>query len=261
MESPMSEAVRDIERLSPQRRALYELLLKKKHSESLSRTRITPRAPGSSSSSLSFAQQRLWLVDQLEPGNAMYNSPAALRLTGCLKVAALERTLSEIVRRHEALRTTFSVIDDQPVQVIAPPSALTLPVVDVSELPKEEREAKARGLAAEEAARPFSLSEGPLLRASLVRLGAEEHIALFTLHHIISDAWSTTIFVREMGALYEAFLNDQPSPLAELPIQYADFAAWQHEWLREETLAAEVEYWRNQLAGAPPTLELPTDRP
>ena len=257
----MSEAVREVEKLSPQRRALYELLLKKKHSESLSRTRITPRAPGSNSSSLSFAQQRLWLVDQLEPGNAMYNSPVALRLTGCLNVVALERTLSEIVRRHEALRTTFSVIDDRPVQVIAPPSALTLPIVDVSELPKEERETKARRLAAEEAQRPFSLSEGPLLRASLVRLGAEEHIALFTLHHIISDAWSTSIFVREMGALYEAFLNDQPSPLAELPIQYADFAVWQHEWLREETLAAEVAYWRNQLAGAPPTLELPTDHP
>ena len=257
----MSEAVREIEKLSPQRRALYELLLKKKHSESLSLNRIQPRAPLSNSSSLSFAQQRLWLVDQLEPGNAMYNIPIALRLTGGLNVAALEKTLSEIIRRHEVLRTTFSVIDDRPAQVIAPPSALTLPVVDVSELPKEEQETKARRLAAEEAQRPFSLSEGPLLRASLVRLGAEEHIALFTLHHIISDAWSTTIFVREVGTLYEAFLHGRPSPLAELPIQYADFAVWQHEWLREERLAAEVEYWRNQLAGAPPTLELPTDRP
>src|SRR6185369_14177768 len=224
MESPMSEAVREIEKLSPQRRALYELLLKKKHSESLSLNRIQPRAPLSNSSSLSFAQQRLWLVDQLEPGNAMYNIPIALRLTGGLNVAALEKTLSEIIRRHEVLRTTFSVIDDRPAQVIAPPSALTLPVVDVSELPKEEQETKARRLAAEEAQRPFSLSEGPLLRASLVRLGAEEHIALFTLHHIISDAWSTTIFVREVGTLYEAFLHGRPSPLAELPIQYADFA-------------------------------------
>ena len=255
----MSKAVSDVEKLSPQRRALYEALLRKKHSESLSRTRIKPRAPGSNSSSLSFAQQRLWLIDQLEPGNAMYNSPVALRLTGCLNVAALERTLNEIVRRHEVLRTTFSVIDDRPSQVIAPPSALTLPIVDVSELPKEERETKARRLAAEEAQRPFSLSEGPLLRASLVRLGSEEHIALFTLHHIVSDAWSTSIFVREMGTLYEAFLNGRPSPLAELPIQYADYAVWQHEWLREETLAAEVAYWRNQLAGAPPILELPAD--
>ena len=257
----MSEAVRDVEKLSPQRRALYELLLKKKHSESLSRTRITPRAPGSDSASLSFAQQRLWLIDQLEPGNPMYNLPVALRLTGCLNVTALERTLSEIVRRHEVLRTTFAVIDDRPSQVIAPPSELTLPIVDVSELPKEQREAKARRLAGEEAQRPFDLSEGPLLRASLVRLGAEEHIALFTLHHIVSDAWSTTVLVREVGTLYEAFLHGRPSPLAELPIQYADFAVWQHEWLREETLAAEVAYWRNQLAGAPPTLELPADHP
>jgi hypothetical protein len=123
----MSEAVRDVEKQSPQRRALYELLLKKKHGETLSRTRIKPRAHGSNSSSLSFAQQRLWLIDQLEPGNAMYNSPVALRLTGCLNVAALERTLSEIVRRHEVLRTTFSLIDDRPSQVIAPPSALSCP--------------------------------------------------------------------------------------------------------------------------------------
>jgi len=256
----MSEAVRDVEKLSPQRRALFEALLKKKRGESLSRTRIKPRAHGSNSASLSFAQQRLWLIDQLEPGNAMYNSPVALRLTGCLNVTALERTLSEIVRRHELLRTTFSVIDDQPAQVIAPPSALTLPIVDVSELPKAERELVAHRLAAEEAQRPFNLSVGPLLRASLVRLGAEEHIALFTLHHIVSDAWSTSIFVREVGALYEAFLNGRPSPLSELPIQYADFAVWQHEWL-QETLAKEVAYWRKQLAGAPPTLELPADHP
>jgi len=256
----MSEAVRDVEKLSPQRRALFEMLLQKKRGESLSRTRIKPRAHGSNSASLSFAQQRLWLIDQLEPGNAMYNSPVALRLTGCLNVTALERTLSEIVRRHELLRTTFSVIDDQPAQVIAPPSALTLPIVDLSELPKAEREVAAHRLAAEEAQRPFDLSVGPLLRASLVRLGAEEHIALFTLHHIVSDAWSTSIFVREVGALYEAFLNGRPSPLAELPIQYADFAVWQHEWL-QETLAKEVAYWRKQLAGAPPTLELPADHP
>jgi amino acid adenylation domain-containing protein len=257
----MSEAVSDIEKLSPRKLALYELLLKKKQSESVSRTRITTHTRESDSSPLSFAQQRLWLMDQLEPGNAMYNSPVALRLTGWLDITALERTLSEIIRRHEVLRTTFSVIDDRPAQVIAPPAALTLAVVDVSELPEEEREADARRLAAEEAQRPFNLSEGPLLRASLVRLGAEEHIALFTLHHIISDAWSTGIFVREVGALYEAFLNGRPSPLPELPIQYADFAVWQHEWLQEKTLAAEVAYWRNQLAGAPPVLELPTDRP
>ena len=256
----MSEAVREVEKLSPQRRALFEMLLKKKRGESLSRTRIKPRASGSNSASLSFAQQRLWLIDQLEPGNAMYNSPVALRLTGCLNVTALERTLSEIVRRHELLRTTFSVIDDQPVQVVAPPSALTLPIVDLSELPKAKRELVAHRLAAEEAQRPFNLSVGPLLRASLVRLGAEEHIALFTLHHIVSDAWSTSIFVREVGALYEAFLNGRPSPLAELPIQYADFAVWQHEWM-QETLAKEVAYWRKQLAGAPPTLELPADHP
>lgn len=200
----MSEAVSDIEKLSPRKLALYELLLKKKQSESVSRGRIMPRTRVSNSFPLSFAQQRLWLIDQLEPGNAMYNSPVALRLTGRLNITALERTLSEIIRRHEVLRTTFSVIDNRPSQVIAPPAALTLAVVDVSELPEEEREAEVRRLSVEEAQRPFNLSEGPLLRASLVRLGAEEHVALFTLHHIISDAWSTGIFVREVGTLYEA---------------------------------------------------------
>ncbi|HEX8921444.1 MAG TPA: amino acid adenylation domain-containing protein, partial [Pyrinomonadaceae bacterium] len=210
---------------------------------------------------LSFAQQRLWFLDQLEPGNASYNSPAAVRLTGALDVAALQETLTEIVRRHEVLRTHFVESEGQPVQVIAEAAPLDMPLIDLSELPQTEREAKALSLATEEAERAFDLSRGPLLRASLLRLSAEEHIVLFTMHHIISDGWSISVLIREVAALYEAFTNGQASPLPDLSIQYADYAAWQREWLQGEVLEQQLSYWRGHLEGAPPVLELPTDHP
>ena len=210
---------------------------------------------------LSFAQQRLWFLEQLEPGTPFYNIPAALRLTGRLSVAALKQSLDEMIRRHETLRTTFATVDDQPVQVIAPFSAMTLPVVDLRYLPESERETEVQRLATKDARRPFDLVRGPLLRTILLRLGEESHVLLVNAHHIISDGWSTGIFIQEMAVLYEAFINSQPSPLPELLIQYADFAHWQREWLQGEVLDAQLAYWKGQFGDDPPVLELPTDRP
>ncbi len=210
---------------------------------------------------LSFAQERLWFIDQLEPNSSLYNCPATVRLTGKLNVEAFQRCLSEIVRRHEALRTTFVTLDGKPIQVISPPRPLSLFRLDLSDLPKEVRESEAAQLAEAEAERPFDLAQGPLLRVSLIRLAEEEHLVLFTMHHIISDGWSVTVLIREVAALYDAFSRGEASPLQELPIQYADFAMWQREWLRGEVLERQLGYWREQLEGAPPLLELPADRP
>jgi amino acid adenylation domain-containing protein len=212
----------------------------------------------------SFAQQRLWLIDQIEPGNPAYNIPLALRLSGEIEPGLLARIFSEIVRRHEALRTTFASSDDGPVQVIAVIASvepLELPLLDLSHLPATEREAQARALALSEARRPFDLQRGPLLRLLLVRLAGTDWLLLLTLHHIVSDGWSLGVLVREVTALYEAFSQGLPSPLPELPVQYADFAAWQRSWLQGEALDAQLGYWRRRLAGAPAVLELPLDRP
>src|SRR5882724_10345567 len=216
---------------------------------------------------LSFAQQRLWFLDQLEPGSPFYNIPAALRVDGPLAVPVLALSLGEIVRRHEALRTVFVAREGAPTQVIQAPAPFALPVVDLSGLAAAEREARAQALTGEEAGRPFDLGAlhgGPLLRGRLLLLaeGAEgDHVVLLTVHHIVSGGWSMGILVRELAALYAAFSAGQPSPLPELPVQYADFAVWQRSWLVGEVLAREVSFWRAQLAGLPPLLELPTDRP
>jgi amino acid adenylation domain-containing protein/non-ribosomal peptide synthase protein (TIGR01720 family) len=209
---------------------------------------------------LSFAQQRLWFLDQLVPDNPFYNMPSAVRLQGQLDVAALVQSLNEVVRRHEALRTTFATVEGQPVQVIAPTLTVPLPVVDLSELPEAEREAEVRRLVVEEARRPFALAQGPLVRAQVLRLGAKEHVVLLMLHHIVSDAWSMEVLLRELGVLYAAFAQGQPSPLPELPVQYADFALWQRQWLQGEVLEAQQAYWQGQLREVP-VLELPTDHP
>ncbi len=210
---------------------------------------------------LSFAQERLWFLDQLTPGSSAYNIAEAYRITGPLNLEAMERSLNEIARRHEVLRTTFATADAVPVQVIAPELKLSLTVVDLGHLPEAKRDAEVRRLAAEEARRPFDLTLGPLLRATALRLADEEHVALLTIHHIISDDWSTRVYLREMAILYDAFVAQKPSPLPDLPIQYADYASWQREWLRGEALEAQLSYWKRRLAGAPPILELPTDRP
>ncbi|HEX9936884.1 MAG TPA: amino acid adenylation domain-containing protein, partial [Longimicrobium sp.] len=210
---------------------------------------------------LSFAQERLWFLHGLKPESAFYNVAAVVRLSGALDAAALERALDEVVRRHESLRTTFRESGGAPVQVIAPHAGLSLPVEDLSGLGEEEREAAAGRRAEEEAARPFDLAAGPLFRPALLRLGADDHVLLLCMHHIVSDEWSTEVLFREMAALYAAFREGRPSPLAELPVQYADYASWQREHLRGEVLERQLAWWRERLAGAPALLELPTDRP
>src|SRR6185503_15776090 len=210
---------------------------------------------------LSFAQQRLWFLHLLDPQSSAYNMPFALRLVGQLDIPALERTLNEIVRRHEVLRTTFDALDGEPVQLIATTQRLELPLTDLSDLPPEYREAETRRLVVQDALRPFDFARGPMLRASLLRLDEDEHVLSLTMHHIVSDGWSMGVLVHEFAELYTAFSSDRPSPLAELPIQYADYAQWQREWLSGEVLAEQQSYWKQQLEGAPPVLELPTDRP
>jgi amino acid adenylation domain-containing protein len=210
---------------------------------------------------LSYAQQRMWFSVQLEPNNPVYNIMAAVRLTGNLNIAALEQTLNEIVRRHEVLRTTFPVVGQGPVQAIAPHLTMTVGLDDLSTLPDEEREAEAQRRAREEAERLFDLSHGPLLRAKVLRLGEAEHVALLTMHHIVSDRWSMNLLIAEVTALYAAFATSQPSPLSELPLQYADFAVWQREWLRGDVLESQLAYWKQQLLDAPPLFSLPADRP
>ncbi|HSF38816.1 MAG TPA: non-ribosomal peptide synthase/polyketide synthase [Thermoanaerobaculia bacterium] len=210
---------------------------------------------------LSFAQQRLWFLHQLEPESPAYNQPSALRIRGPLNTAALGRTLTEIMRRHEVLRTTFPAVNGEAVQQIGPAGPLPLALVDFRALPAAVREMRARHTLSESARRPFDLAlEGPV-RALLFCLGERDHVLLLTLHHIASDAWSVSVLQREVIALYDAFAAGRPSPLPELPVQYADFAQWQRQWLQGEVLERQLAYWRKQLAGAPPVLDLPLDRP
>ncbi|MCP3062578.1 non-ribosomal peptide synthase/polyketide synthase [Myxococcus sp. K38C18041901] len=211
---------------------------------------------------LSFAQQRLWFLDRFQPESAFYNIPSALRLDTAVDLDALIRALQELVHRHEALRTSFHTREDgEPYQHIHPRVELSVPVVDLTRLSESAREAEALELASTEAQKPFDLSRIPLLRATLLKLAPEQHVLLFTVHHIVSDGWSSGILAREVGALYAAFSQGLPSPLPALPLQYADYAAWQRGWLRDETLAAQVGWWSQHLAGVPHALELPTDRP
>ncbi len=210
---------------------------------------------------LSFAQQRLWFIDQLEPGSPLYNVPIALRVSGELSVSGLERALGEVVRRHEVLRTVFLSEEGRARQVILLPERLSIFQIDLSALPPEPRAAAAAAAVAQEADTPFDLARGPLFRVLLWRLNAEEHLMLLAMHHIVSDGWSLGVLVREVAALYTAFLEDRPSPLPELPVQYADFSVWQRNWLSGEVLAGEIGYWRARLLGIPAVLDLPTDRP
>jgi amino acid adenylation domain-containing protein len=209
---------------------------------------------------LSFSQERLWFFDQMEPGNPVYHIASAFRLAGRLDTAALQASLREIVRRHASLRTTFHARGGSPVQVVSPHAGFHQPAVDLGGLPPERREAEARSLAGELARLPFDLVRGPLLRACLLRLGPEEHVAMLAMHHVVSDGWSMGVLVGELAALYGAFVQGRPSPLPELPIQYPDYALWQRRWLRDQRLESEISFWKEALAGAP-VLELPTDRP
>ena len=210
---------------------------------------------------LSYAQQRLWFFDHLNPGNTAYNIFQAIRLSGSFNVEALEAALTEIMRRHESLRTTFLTVKGRPLQIIVEPKPVTIPLTDLSELNEDQRGDEAQRLALKESRTPFDLSQGPLFRITLLRLAEQDHVALFTMHHIISDGWSMGVLVSEVAKLYEAFLNGEDSGLSEPSIQYADYAVWQREWLEEEVLQRQKAYWKQQLAGSPPVLNLPTDRP
>jgi amino acid adenylation domain-containing protein len=245
--------------LSPLERArLLERLREKKQAAAPAET-IPPRDRTADPPPLSFAQQRLWFLDRLRPGDPVYNIPVPIAVTGPLDVAALRRALNGVIERHEALRTTFGVRDDAPVQLIAPRLDVGLPVVDLSGLPRDRGDAEAGHLRDEDELRPFDLAAGPLLRATLLRLALEDeadrHFLLLTLHHIVSDGWSGTVLIRELTALYG------DGALEPLPIQYADFAVWQRRELAGEALERRIAAWRERLAGAPPVLELPSDRP
>ncbi len=208
---------------------------------------------------LSFGQERLWRVEQLQPGNLVHNLRAVYRLRGPLDISALRKSLEEIVQRHEILRTLFPSVDGQPVQVITKESDLKLRVEDLGGLPAEQQEAEVRRLASEEAQKPFNLAEGPLLRVKLLRLSPDEHVFLKTIHHIINDRWSDSVFMRELAVAYRAFLSGNPLQLPRLPIQYADFAHFQRQQIQGDVLKSKLDYWKHRLNGGLPILQLPTD--
>jgi amino acid adenylation domain-containing protein/non-ribosomal peptide synthase protein (TIGR01720 family) len=218
-------------------------------------------APRDRALPLSFAQQRLWFMELLEPGTTAYHILLFLRFEGDLDRSALAYGLEQLVRRHESLRTRFAMVAGEPVQVIAAPAPLSLPVIDLGALPPARRDAELARLADDEAARPFDLEHGPLLRLRLLATAASQHALFFALHHIAGDGWSMGLLAQELVAIYRARLNRQPMPLPELPLQYADFALWQRQWLAGAALEAEIEHWRRQLGGNPQAAELPADRP
>jgi hypothetical protein len=203
----------------------------------------------------------LWFLDQLQPNSAFYNIPLALRLSGQLNIAALQSSINAIIQRHEALRTNFTTQEGQPVQVIASTLNCQLQVVNLLHLRESDREIEAQRLVNEQANRPFNLEREPLLRGTVLQLGETEYVLLLTMHHIISDGWSLGVFVKELTQLYKAFCTGAPPSLPELPVQYADFAVWQRQWLQGEILETQLDYWKEQLLDAPALLELPTDRP
>jgi amino acid adenylation domain-containing protein len=244
--------------LSPAKRALFELRLKQRAAaDSVDQT--IPRRPPSASAPLSFAQQRLWFLNQLDPASPAYNEPRAIRLKGVLDINALQQALNQIVARHEVLRTTFVTVDGAPMQLIAEHRELDLSIVDLSASPGSTRESQIHDLLADEARRPFDLSRDLMLRALILRLEEREHIALLVTPHIASDGWSSGVLWREVSAIYGALVSGQPSALADLPIQYADYAIWQRHWLQGKVLDRQLTYWKKQLDGVSP-FYLPADR-
>jgi len=252
--------MKQVKAMSTDRRALLSLMLQERGVTIPARAAIPRREPGSPLP-LSFAEERLWLLDRLAPGGDRYNIPAISRLSGNLDVPALQRSLTEIARRHETLRTTFAEDGEVPYRVIAPAAELPLSVCDLTATLPNEREAAADRVIREEATKPFDLVCGPLFRGTLVRLSEREHILALTFHHIVADGWSLGVFTREFATLYEAFSQGRHSPLTELPIQYADFAIWERDHLRGPLLDERLAYWRQHLHGSLPTLQLPVDRP
>ena len=248
-----------LDRLSPAKRALLELRLQQKTAAGGGEQTIA-RRPSRESAPLSFAQQRLWFLNQLAPESPAYNEPKAVRLSGSLNISALHEGLQCLVTRHETLRTTFALVNGVPAQVIAENRSIELPVVDLSGQPKAVRETEVKKLLADTVRRPFDLSRDLMLRALLLRLADQEHVLVLVTHHIASDRWSSGILWRELAAVYEAVAEGRPLTLSELPIQYADFALWQRQHLQGEVFDQQRSYWKKQLAGIS-SLRLPTDWP
>jgi amino acid adenylation domain-containing protein len=255
----MINALADSRSVAEERQRLFKLRLAQKgivapHTERIRRRERNGPMP------LSFAQQRLWFIDQLHPHSSLYNLSLTLRLSGVLNVAALNQTFTRLVARHESLRTTFTTQNGEPVQVIHSARATVIPLIDLTELPEQDRRTRCEQLLGATAEEPFDLSSGPLLRVLLVRLQAAEHVVLLAMHHIISDGWSLGVLVREVTELYEAYTTGREPELAELEVQYGDYAAWQREWLSGPALERKMEYWRRQLSGTSGVLEIPADR-
>ena len=239
---------------------LLTLLLAEEGLSSLQEQAI-PRREKTGDVPLSFAQQRLWVLNQLNPGSASYTIPLAARLRGPLRIAALEHSLNQIIRRHEALRTIFDIKEGQPVQIVVSPWLITLPTVDLSGLQASEREREAQYLVTSKAQQPFDLTRGPLLRACVLRFSTEEHLLLLTVHHVIADGWSIGVLLRELGILYASFMASTRPQLPELLIQYTDYALWQREQLKQQAFEEQLAYWRQQLRDSPPILDVRTDQP
>ena len=261
----MSDFAKRIAALSPQQREKLLKKLSQSKSESASPTaderEFTQSPPisqtGETVFPLSAAQQRLWFLEQLVGKSPFYNVPGAVEIQGVLDANLLQRCFSETIRRHQVLRTRFAKQNGEPVQIVDPPFQLEMPVVDLQQTDPSCKEEKAQQLAREEAEKPFDLTKSPLLRTKLLRLERDRHLLVFISHHIISDAWSRTVMLRELTALYQAFSEGQPSPLPELSLQYVDFAVWQNQWLQGETMQKQLDYWQQKLHPLPPVLELP----
>lgn len=252
----MTGAADRITNLSPQELALFLARIKRKPQEApvIKRHRELQRFP------LSYAQQRIWFLQRLEPNTPLFNSPSAWLLEGPLNVPALQASLEEVHRRHESLRTSFPVHDGAPVQLVGPTRSVALPVLDLSDLSKRTRREEANRIAIDWTSTMFDLERGPLTRACLLKLDEERHILSITMHHIITDGWSFQVLFRELSTLYDATLEKRESPLPELEVQYGDYALWQRE-RRQQSVEQQIAYWKNQLADAPAILKLPTDRP
>ncbi|HVG17938.1 MAG TPA: condensation domain-containing protein, partial [Blastocatellia bacterium] len=254
-----SKGFNEASQLSAQERELISYLLEDEGVQ-LPELQSIARREGQQEIPLSSSQERLWILEQLLPGTATYHIAEAFQLKGAVNVEALKKTINEITRRHEVLRTTFATKDGRPIQVVSPALDVDLAILDFSHLPESSRRPKALDWSNERMRQPFDLQKGPLLRADLLRLAEGEHILLLTMHHIISDGWSTRVFVREIVDMYTAFSKGEPCPLPDLPLQYADYCFWEKQWLESEALRAQYEFWKQQLKDLP-VLDLPTDYP
>lgn len=257
----MSKLAERIRSLTPAQRLLLKKQLEQQKNASLAKAHIIPAREQPDVCAVSLDQERLWFIDQLEPNSSAYNICSAFRLNGKLRLPILLRSFNEVIKRHESLRTTFVAIDGVPHQIIAPPSEMSLERIDISGNPEAHSEAGLRRLIVRNGQEPFDLTAGPLFRATLFELGAAEYVLVINLHHIVTDKLSHDLLWQELITLYEAFNAGQPSPLAELPVQYADYALWQRQWLQGEVMEARLAYWKKHLAGAPFVLEVPGDHP